>query len=421
MRALRVALAPVLAGFLGCAKAPSVKPPVSPKPVTEAKATPPEPPPPPPPPKKFEFVPEGGGQNFAEEAKLLYRIVTCKGDAELSAELASAVEEHCRELPPKVEKYKKAWLDVAMPFLAQLVPADAPSRVVYPFAGGDNTTMFATYPNAAEYTTISLELSGEVGRIRGVQPTTLPLTLRKLRARLEELYGEEHFSLSETLQKMMTGELPQELSFLMVGLSIHGLEPVSLRYFKLERDGSIHYFTEDELSSAKGVARRRSQTWQDGDFAEEYSNVEIGFKPVGGEGPVRFHRHIAWNLDNEHLKFDPALLAHLTAKGDVLAIVKAASYLLWKRDFSRFRSYLLSHASMIVSDSTAPVPRDAVPQGFEQEVWGHFAGAPIPAVRATEKEMKAFWASQPVRPIEFRFGYLDKESRPHFMVSRRKR
>ncbi|MBM4360181.1 MAG: hypothetical protein FJ096_18910 [Deltaproteobacteria bacterium] len=416
MRALRALLVPALTGLLACTKPAVVPPPPPPKPAPEPKpaVVVQEPPP------KFSFTPEGGGQNFAEEAKLLYRIVACAGDAELTPEIATAIEEHCKELPPKIAEYKKSWLDVAMPFLATLVPANAPKKVVYPFAGGDNTTMFATYPNAEEYTTISLELSGEVRRVREVQAKTLPTTLRKLRARLDELYGPSKFSLSETLQKMMTGEIPQELSFLMVGLSLHNLEPVSLRYFKLEKDGRIHYFTEDELAQAKGSARRRSPTWQDGDFSEAYSNVEIGFKPRDANGPVRFHRHIAWNLDNPHLKLDPGLIEHLSAKGDVVAIVKAASYLLWKLDFSRFRDYLLTNSTMIVSDSTAPVPRDAAPRGYEQEVWGSFGGAPIPAVNASEKEMKKFWSSQPTRPLDFRFGYLDRHDKPHLMVSRRK-
>jgi hypothetical protein len=206
----------------------------------------------------------------------------------------------------------------------------------------------------------------------------------------------------------------------MVGLSLHDLEPVSLRYFRLEKDGSIHYFTEEEFAQVKGSARRRSPTWQDGDFPEEYSHVEIGFKPRGKEGPVRFHRHLAWNLDNAHVTADPGLLAHLSSKGDVVAIVKAASYLLWKLDFTEIRNYLLKNATMIVSDSTAPVPRDAAPRGYEQEVWGHFGGAPIPAVRDSEREMKKFWASQPERALPFRFGYLDRQERPHLMVSRRK-
>lgn len=407
----------VLAGVAACTPA-APPPPPPPQPtatVTAVEETPkPEPKPEP---KPVAAV--LAGQNFADEARLLYRIVTCKGDTPVTPEIAALLEEHCKELLPRIEDYKKNWLDVARPFLASIVPADAPKKVVYPFAGGDNTTLLVAYPNAEEYTSISLELVGDVRRVRELQPKSLPNTLRKLRGRLDELIGDSKFSMSETLQKMMTGELPQELSFLMVGLSIHDLEPVSLRYFRLEKDGALHYFTAEELAQEKGSAKRRAQTWQDGDFPEAFSNVEIGFKPRGQEGPIRYQRHIAFNLDNSHVKFDPSLVAHLSQKGDVSMMIKAASYLLWKPDFSHIREYVLKHPKFILSDSTAPLPKHAQQAGYVQEVWGTFTGARIPVEADYVREMKKWWATQPERPLAFRFGYLDRNDKAHLMVTRR--
>jgi hypothetical protein len=360
------------------------------------------------------------GQDFIEEARLLYRIAACGGDAPVPADLQKAVDDHCNQLRPRIEAFKTKWVDVASPFLATLVPGDAPKKVVYPFAGGDNATMFATYPNAEEYTTISLELTGDVRKIKDVTPKSLPTALKKLRPRLDELIGDSRFSMSETLQKMMTGDIPQELSFLMVGLVVHDLEPVSLRYFRLEKDGKIDYFTADEIAKEKAQAKRRSQTWGDGDFLEAFSNVEIEFKPKGKAGPVRIHRHIAFNLDNQHLKGDPSLTAHLEQKGTVSMMIKAASYLLWTLNFTRMRDYVLGHAALIISDSTAPLPKDAADAGYTQQVWGRYKGARIPVVQAGEKAMKAYWASQPEQALSFRFGYLDTSGAPHLMVTRKK-
>lgn len=360
------------------------------------------------------------GQNFADEARLLYRLVSCKGDVPVTPAIAQIIDDHCRQLAPSIEAFKKNWLDTARPFLASIVPGDAPTKVVYPFAGGDNTTLLVTYPNAEEYTSLSLELVGDVRRVRELTPAGLTSTLRKLRTRLDELLGVNTFSMSETLQKMMTGELPQELSFLMVGLGIHDLEPVSLRYFRLETDGSLHYFTEEELAGGKNTARRRAPTWQDGDFPEAFSNVELAFKPRGKDGPVRIQRHIACNLDNAHVKAEPALLAHLSKKGDVSMMIKAASYLLWRLDFSRIRDYALTHAKVIVSDSTAPLPGEAERAGYKQEVWGSFVRARIPVLKEPEREMRKFWEAQPKRALPMRFGYLDQNDSPHLMLTQRK-
>jgi hypothetical protein len=390
--------------------AASVAPPPSAEPAASAVASATVAPPPP--------AVAREGQEFVGEARLLYRITACAGDAPLPAEIQKIVDEHCRELLPKIQDYKTSWVDVARPFLANVVPADA-KKVVYPFAGGDNTTMLVTYPNAEEYTTMSLELTGDVRKVNSVTAKSLGESLKRLRRRLDELLGKDKFSQSETLQKMMQGDVPQELSFLMVGLAIHDMEPVSLRYFRIENDGGLHYFTAEDIAKEKTPARRRSQTWGDGDFSEAFSNVEIAFKPRGKEGPIQVHRHIAHNLDNVHMK-NSALLKHLDAKGDVAMMIKAASYLLWNLNFTRTRDYVLKHATFIISDSTAPLPKDASAAGFMQTVWGRYAGARIPVLRQPEKEMKAFWASQPEQPIPFRFGYLDVGSSPHLMITKRK-
>ena len=51
--------------------------------------------------------------------------------------------------------------------VVRLFPKDAPKTVVYPFGGGDAMGALATYPDATEYTTISLEIAADVRKATG--------------------------------------------------------------------------------------------------------------------------------------------------------------------------------------------------------------------------------------------------------------
>src|ERR1043165_8563922 len=115
-------------------------------------------------------VPEGqhplGGQDFTPEAKLLFRVVACQGDEPLPANIdAKVVEEHCKKLQQRIDKYRQTWVSVAEPFIQKLKPEGLPTTVVYPFGGGDLISALTTYPELTEVTTMSLEHAGDPRRI----------------------------------------------------------------------------------------------------------------------------------------------------------------------------------------------------------------------------------------------------------------
>src|SRR6478609_7603897 len=50
--------------------------------------------------------PEGQGENFLPEAKVVYRLAACSGDAPVPAALAEVVDAHCKSLLPYIDKYR---------------------------------------------------------------------------------------------------------------------------------------------------------------------------------------------------------------------------------------------------------------------------------------------------------------------------
>jgi hypothetical protein len=361
--------------------------------------------------------PSASGKDFAEEARLLFRVAACAGDAPLPANLdAAVVKAHCDEILPKIAAYRTRYVGVVQPFLAALEPAGLPAAVVYPFGGGDLVTALTAYPDAREVTTISLELPGDPRRIRAMSRESLERSRE-----LGELLFVDDYSRSETLKKTQRGDIPGELCFFLMALAVHGFEPVSLRYFTLQPGGAIHYLGEDEIESAeRTLAVQRKGTWTPPDFSESFANAELTFRRKGeaADAPPRVHRHLAVNLSDEFLDANPALLRHLEAKGRVAAMTKAASYLLWKDGFSRIRGYLLDHLDFMISDSTGIPPRFAAGAGLVQETYGTFASSLLGASREHNLAFNALWKKQPRRALPFRFGYLDSARAVHLLVTR---
>ena len=365
------------------------------------------------------------GQDFSTEARLLFRIAACSGDEPLPKGIDPAiVKTHCDWLLPKMESYKKLYVGVAQPFLAKLRPQGLSGTVVYPFGGGDLISALTSYPDATEITTISLEHGGDPRRVATLKGAELSKSLELLRHTIKQLLTLDD-SASEDLMKVQRGGIPGQLAFFLVGLAVHGQEPVSLRYFRLEPDGSIHYLSADDIAASEPKkAQKLNSIWNSPDFSEAFSNLELTYRPAGSKGPVHVHRHIAANLQDAPLNKDPRLLRHLEAKGHVAAMIKAASYLIWFGDFSKIRTYLLTYPDFIFSDTTGVPPRFASKAGYVQETYGSFEGTFIPAFQGTgyHKETEAFkelWKSQPHRDITFRYGYPDVKHRGHLLVTRR--
>lgn len=356
--------------------------------------------------------------DFTAEAKLLFKVVACEGDAVLPKNIdAKVVAEHCKELQKRTAKYKETWIDVAEPFLQKLKSAGLPTTVVYPFGGGDLISALTTWPEATEITTMSLEHAGDPRRINSVDSKQLATSLALIRETSRGLLTAND-SKTSNLMKGQRGELPGQLSFFLIALAAHGYEPVSMRYVRVEPDGTLHGITQKDVDElAQKDAQLLKKGWTDPDFSVAFSNVELKFQKKGDPKDVKIHRHFAANLDDDHFGTEPGMKKHLEAKGKVVAMTKAASYLLWRPNFSTIRNYLLEHMEFMFSDSTGVPPSFAKDKGFSQNAFGTFEESFLAGNATYNADFRKLWET--AEPLTFRYGYLDKKLHKHMLVTKR--
>lgn len=373
------------------------------------------------------------GADFTKEAKLLYRIAACAGTDPLPDGIDAAVlDRHCKYIAEKTAEFRKTYFEgEGREFFASLVPADAPRTIVYPFGGGDLISALVAFPDATEITTISLELAGDPRRIDTMDARQLKTSLAALRVEIGGML-DVGSNTSANLSASQRNDLPAQVSSFLIALAAAGYEPIGMRYFRLADDGSIEYETADTIaqveaaeqaaSRGKRGASKRKSGWLSPNFSEAFAHVEIRYvKP--GDPTVRVHRHLGWNLANDYLADHPELIKHLEAKGKVTMMTKGASYLLWYKDFSTIRDYMLAHLAWMVSDSTGIPPSFATAANMVQDTYGTFTGAFLPGAESKAarhaNDFRALWKKNPKRKLPVpRFGYLDKSHHGHLVVTR---
>jgi hypothetical protein len=357
---------------------------------------------------------------FDSELRLLFRIVACAGAEPIPAGLETVVARHCELFQPTIEDYRTKYRPLAEPFLVALQPKGLPDTVVYPFGGGDLLSALTTYPSLREVTTLSLEHVGDPRGINGIPAKTLESALEKVRRRVSGLLIWTE-STSENMIQLEGGTIPGQLAFFLVGLAVHGQEPLSLRYFDLSNGGAVAGISAEEIEARKKkIATKLNPVWKAPSFSDAFSNSEITFRKASDpKAPVRIHRHLAADLSNAGLRRDPAVLKHLQSKGRISVMTKAASYLLWSSDFSAVCNYLLANMDFMLSDSTGIPPRLSTAAGFEVLAYGRYTGPFLPAPGAAARDMQKLFSTQPPRDLGFRFGYPDKGRHDHLIVVRK--
>ncbi|PIE17656.1 MAG: hypothetical protein CSA65_07855 [Proteobacteria bacterium] len=377
------------------------KPPTSPKPVKAAG---------------------GGGHDFIAEARLLFQVAACPKTTtpKVAGFAPHVVKVHCQRLRKQMARYRKNYVDKAKPWLAERQPKTLPTTVVYPFGGGDLLSALTTYSQAREITTISLEHTGDVRGVKKLRGRKLAENLKLLRQTIAGLLALDD-STSVNMMKMQRTPIPGQLAFFLVALSVYDYEPISLRYFRIEANGTLHYFTKAEFEAHEGRrAKRLSGGWVTPTWSVAFSHAELRFRRQGKpDAPVLVHRHIAANLADSKLPQSGPLLTHLRSKGPFVAMTKAAAYMIWRRGFSHIRDLLLDKMVYMVSDSTGIPPNDSKARGFRVTTYGRYRQCFFEKRFApkTDEQFIRLWRQQRYRKLPFRYGYPDREGSWHMMIT----
>lgn len=362
------------------------------------------------------------------ELATLWRVAACGppigGGVELAPAQRALVGPHCEALGALITAWRDGWYAAARPFFADLVPADVPRRVVYPFGGADLLSALTVFPEADEITLLALEPGGDPRSLADLRPGALRRNLHLVRQHFKFL---AHIGFSRTvdLDELSKGMLAGVLIYDLAALAALGYEPVRLRLFTLASSGGRLYRSDADLAAVDlALARLRSPRARAAAVRDAFGAFELLYRrrpsPSDPSPRVRTFRHIACDLSDGGLRARPEVLRYLEGRGPVAVVTKASSYLLWHRGFSLLRGYLGDHLQWMVSDTSGLAPDTVDPATFEQLTWGSFKGPIISCPKDRAAMMEALFAEHPERALPIAFGYPDKQGRYGLLVTRRR-
>jgi hypothetical protein len=263
-------------------------------------------------------VPLGGGAgiprespvDFVAEVRQVHALLACEGT--LPGLDAAAMKAFCA---PKERARREERARAARAAVQAALPTPRPERVppvvVYPLSSGDLLGALAVFPEARN---ITLTTRSPVGDPR-------PATLRdpaRLRAFLESAAA--------------PGEPALALPALLAALIADGREPESLRYFRIEEGGALHYYGLDELATLG------EQGW---------AHCELLISKRSEPGRMRIVRVLSADLSDAAAAATPGPLAHLSAKGTFAALLPPADALAGE-GYGRLRALLKERAALVV-------------------------------------------------------------------------
>src|SRR5207249_2675784 len=125
-----------------------------------------------------------------------------------------------------------------------------------------------------DITTMSLEPAGDATALSHIADKDLKKALGQVEKELASLYKSNYSVTMNIIDAMIVGDLPSQLIFSLSALKIHGYEPVSVRYFDVNTDGTLRYLTDDDVAKLAKMSDSQKRN-------ARMSNVEIWFHKTG--------------------------------------------------------------------------------------------------------------------------------------------
>jgi hypothetical protein len=257
-------------------------------------------------------------------------------------------------------------------------------NVIYFFGGPDAAHAVKLFPDAPAYLLAGLESVGAVEAPERMKPADVHAAIDGLASALRTFIEKSFFR---------TSEMGHDLQ----GKGIKGVQPVL--YLFLARSGAeVLDGTPFEVDAA-GVAKDKApgEKWGPG-----VPGVRIRFQFPGR--PVQQMSYVRVNLFDEELARQPGFLTWAKGFGPANGLLKAASFILHDRNFSKPRAFLLETCAAIVQDDSGVPYRVYKKAGWDLTCFGRYLRPRDPFERHEQKDLAEACAAQ-VAPLDFIIGY----------------
>ncbi|MCX7604864.1 MAG: hypothetical protein N2036_12375 [Bryobacteraceae bacterium] len=284
---------------------------------------------------------------------------------------------------------------------------DLQCPVFYPFSGADALTMLAFFPGRRMYVMAALEPPGRVPGTADLPPEKLEPKLLPLADTLASLLRKSFFVTRE-MDRQLRGQITDGVAEpLLIQLARAGYGITGHEYVQLDAQGRVVRRPEDVRRAEFGHNR----------------GLRLELIDPDGRRPATLV-YISLNLDDAHLRSNTPFVRFVNGLGAPCTMLKATSYMLHDRSFTRIRTLILERSALILQDDSGIPWRFLASGGWDVQLYGEyekpygksFQFRAQPDLRAAYDDPR-----RRVKPLKFRIGYGAGRVASNLQVARRTR
>jgi hypothetical protein len=307
---------------------------------------------------------------------------------------SASMDEEWKLVRQNKERPIRSWVDSLQ------IPKETNGQTLfYPFAGPDFLYANLFFPTVRNYVLIALEPLGSIPNVVLQEDDYSEHYLQQLQ---KSLYYSTHDGFFRT--KSMETELNQidlngTIHLLLVYIKRCGYQITGIAPIELDTLGNVHPFDASNLGAPIAV--------------------KIDFVDASRKDQKTLY-YFSFDLSDANLQKHPRVLRFAEQMGPQCTLLKAASYLLHRPDFSIMLRYILKNSRLVLQDdSGVPYKR------FDGETWsvglfGSYSRTINLFTHKYQADLKAAHdAQKPKHPLPFRIGYNLVHSEANMMLARK--
>jgi hypothetical protein len=283
---------------------------------------------------------------------------------------------------------------------------DLACPVFYPFSGADALTLLTFFPGRKTYVMAALEPPGRVPLPRELPAESLQRLLPPLASTLESLLRKSFFVTRE-MDRQLRGQITDGVAWpLLIQLVRAGYVITGHDYVTLDDRGRLALRHQDT---------RRAQSGRNRGLRLFLTEGENG-------RPLELY-YFSLNLDDAHLRNNPAFSKFVASLGSTCTMLKATSYMLHDPGFSRIRSLILDRSALILQDDTGIPWRFLSSGGWDVQLYGDYEQPYGKSFQfRLQRDLRAAYddPGRRVKPLRFRIGYGAGRVASNLQIARRK-
>ncbi len=282
-------------------------------------------------------------------------------------------------------------------------PALLRATVFYPFSGPDALYATACFPDNATYVLVALEPSGTLPTLKQLsRKQDLADYLAATRDSMGSVLGRSFF-ITREMDRQFRGQVTDGLllPILEVLVRLHNTI-LGFRYTRLDDAGKL-------------IERDRSYMPRTpyGD-----KGLQIEYRSDQDQSLHEMY-YLTINLDDEHLKTNPAFVKYAAGLKGAVTLLKATSYMTHRDEFSMIRDIVLADSMAVLQDDSGLPFHFFRPEVWKVQLFGEYT-RPYGSFRyLIQPDLQKAYHEPGVRPLPFRIGYGYGKVNSNLLLARR--